>query len=116
MGFRQRAAEYGEILGKDVDLPAVDRAPPCDYAITGDFLVRHAEIDGAMGDIHVEFFERTLVEQHLDPFAGRQLAFGMLGLDPPDAAAQPRLRATLFDLVQHCPHISSQRMCECRHI
>jgi hypothetical protein len=35
-----------------------------------------------MGDEHVVFLERPLVEQHLQPLARRQLALGVLRIDP----------------------------------
>jgi predicted Kef-type K+ transport protein len=42
-----------------------------------------------MGDEHVVFLERALVEQHLDPLARGQLALGVLAVDPLLAAAEP---------------------------
>src|SRR3546814_16223865 len=81
MALRQRAAEDGEILAEDIDEAAVDRARPGDDAIPGNPLVLHAEIDAVMLDIGVEFLERALVEQHVEPLARGQLALGVLGVD-----------------------------------
>ncbi|MCY1501081.1 hypothetical protein D9M68_351420 [compost metagenome] len=98
MGFRQGAAENGEVLRKDIDLPAVDRAPTGDDAIARDLLALHAEIDAAMRDVHVVFFERAFIEQHLDAFARRQLALAVLGVDPSLAAAGSCFCPAGFDL------------------
>ena len=42
----------------------------------------HAEVVAAVRDEHVELFERSLVEQHLDTLAGRVLALAVLCVDP----------------------------------
>ena len=57
VGLRKRAAKHREVLGEDIDRPAVDRAMPGDHAVAGDFLVRHAEIDTAVFHEHVPFLE-----------------------------------------------------------
>ena len=41
----------------------------------------HAEIVAAVGHKHIELLERTFVEEHLDTFAGRVFAFGVLSVD-----------------------------------
>ena len=84
----ERAAEDGEILGEDIDDAAVDRAPAGDDAVAGDLGLLHAEIGAAVLDEHVELFEGVLIQQQLDAFARRQLAFRMLGIDAGLAAAQ----------------------------
>ena len=81
--------------------------PPGDDAIAGNFLVSHAEIGAAMGDIHVEFFERALIEQDFDPLARRQLSLAMLRVDTLLPAAQPRFSPATFQFVQHFLHASS---------
>jgi hypothetical protein len=91
MGFRQRTAEHGEILAEDIDLAAVDGAPAGNDAVARHLLLRHAEIGGAVGDVHVVFFEGAFIEQHVDALARRQLALAMLGIDALLAAAEPGL-------------------------
>jgi hypothetical protein len=107
MGLGQRAAEHGEILGEDIDLAAVDRAPAGDDAVACHLLLGHAEIDGAVGDIHVVFFKRAFVEQHLDALACRQLALGMLGVDALLPAAKTRLVTAFFNFTRMCSHVNS---------
>ena len=51
-----------------------------------------------MGDEHVVFFERARIEQHAQPFARRQFALAMLGIDAALAAAQSGLAAFGFEL------------------
>src|SRR5262249_36980540 len=104
MHARERAAEHGEILAEDVDQPAVDRAVAGHHAVTRHFLVLHAEIDRAMLDEHVVFFERAGIEQRIDALACRQLALGVLRLDAALAAAQARRRPAPLQLFQHLLH------------
>ena len=93
VGFRQRAAEHGEVLGEDVGDAAVDGAPAGDHAVAGHARLLHAEIDAAVLDIHVELLEGALIEQEIEPLARGELAAGMLRLDAGGAAADPRLVA-----------------------
>ena len=88
MALRQRAAEHGEILAEHEHQPAVDRARTGDDPIAGNFLRLHAEIDAIMLDVAIQLLEAVLVEQHLEPFASRQLALGMLRVDALLPAAQ----------------------------
>src|SRR2546429_7172098 len=60
---------------------AVDGAPAGDDAVAGHFGLLHAEFGRAVLDEHVEFLERSLVEQKLDPLARGQFAAGVLRLD-----------------------------------
>ena len=48
VGFRERAAEDGEVLGEDVDQAAVDAAIAGDEAVAGDDLLVHAEVAAAV--------------------------------------------------------------------
>ena len=57
VGFRQRAAEHGEVLRKRKHLAAVDEAVPGDDAVAGDDLVGHPEVEAAVRDELVDFFE-----------------------------------------------------------
>jgi hypothetical protein len=104
MGFRQRAAEHGEVLGEQEHGAAVHGAPAGDHAVAGDLGLLHAEVAGAVLDEHVELLERTLVEQQLDALAGRQLAALVLRLDARHAATQAGLLAALFQPVEDVLH------------
>ena len=59
----------------------------------------HPEVVAAVRDEHVELFERSLVEQHLDTLAGRVLALAVLCVDRLLAAAETRGFAVLDQLV-----------------
>ncbi len=104
MRFRQRAAEYREILGEDIDDAAIDRAPAGDDAVARDLRLLHAEIGAAVLDEHVELLERALVEQKLDPLARRQLAARMLRVDALLAAAEPGFRPPFLEPAQNFLH------------
>ena len=106
MGFRQRAAEDGEILAEHIDLPAVDRAPAGDHPVAVKLLLLHPEVDATVGLEHVELFEAALVEQDFDPFAGGQLALGVLGVDAFLATAKARLGAAVLEFLQDILHES----------
>jgi hypothetical protein len=69
VGFRERAAEYGEVLREDVDQAGVDVAVAGDEAVAGDDLLIHAEVAAAMGDELVELFEGAFVEEQFDALA-----------------------------------------------
>src|SRR5579875_795911 len=66
---RQAAAEHGEVLGKDADLAAVDRAVAGDDAVAGDTAAFHPEIEAAMGLELVQFDEGSRVKQKVDALA-----------------------------------------------
>ena len=85
-------------------MAAVDRAPAGDDAVARHLLLGHAEIGGAVGDIHVVFFERALVEQHVEALARRQLALGVLGVDALLSTAKAGFRAAGFELLEHGAH------------
>ena len=101
MRLAQRAAEHGEILGEDEDGAAIDRAPAGDDAVAGNLGLLHAEIGAAMLDEHVEFLERSMVEQQFDAFARGQLALGVLRLDARLAAAEPGPGAPAVESFEH---------------
>ena len=104
MGFRQRAAKDGEILREHIDEAPVDRAPAGYDAVARILLALHPEVGAAVRLEGVELLEAALVQQQLDPFAGGQLALGVLGCDPFLAAAKPRDRATVLKLLQDVFH------------
>ncbi len=118
VGFRQRAAEHGKVLGEDEGLAAVDGAPAGDDAVAGHLVLLHAELGRAVLDEHVEFLERSLVEQQLDALARGQFAAGVLRLDALFAAAELGARAPFLKGVQDIFHFrlvpSGCRLFSCR--
>jgi hypothetical protein len=104
VGFRQRAAEHGEVLAEDINLPPVHRAPAGNHPVAGHLDIVHAEIGAAMGDEHVEFLEAALVQQQLDALARGQLALGMLRLDAAPATTQARLGSAVLKLFEDVLH------------
>ena len=70
IGFRQRAAENGEILRKQKYQAPLDASVAGDEAVAIELLFWHAEISTAMGNQFVGLLERALVEQELDALAG----------------------------------------------
>ena len=105
MRLRQRAAEHGKVLGEHEGLAAVDRAPAGDDAVPGHLGLLHAELGRAVLDEHVEFLERSLVEQQLDALARGQFAAGMLRLDALLAAAELGPCPPLLEGVQDVLHL-----------
>ena len=104
MAFRQRSAEHGEILGEDIDEPAIDGAAPGHDAVTGDLLFGHAEFGAVMLHIHVELFEAAGIQQDIQPLARRQPALLVLGLDalfPTTHAGGVTAAFQFFQLLQH---------------
>ena len=77
----EAASENGEILGEDIDQALVDGA------VAGDHTVAH-EIGFSAMHKSVEFPERPLIEQQVDPFVGGEFALGLLFLDAFCAAAE----------------------------
>ena len=70
VGLGEAAAEDREVLGEDVDEPAVDAAVAGDHAVARDLLVGHAEVEAAVLDELVELLEGALVEQQRRPARG----------------------------------------------
>ena len=105
VGFGERAAQHSEVLAKHINEAAIDRTPAGDDAVACHFLFGHAEIGAAMGDEHVEFFERAFVEQNVDAFARGELAATMLRLDARFTAALPRLGAPRLQLFENFAHL-----------
>jgi hypothetical protein len=110
VGFRQRAAEHGKVLGEHKRLAAIHGAPAGDDAVARNLVLLHAEFGRAVLDEHVEFLERALVEQQLDALPRRQLAAGVLRLDALVAAAQFGAGAPFFEGVQDILHAASARL------
>ena len=89
------AAEYGEILGVNGDAAAVDLPEAGHHAVAGEFLAGHAEVADVVRGEPAQLLEGAAVQQQVDAFAGRQLAFGVLIGDARLAAAELGLRAHL---------------------
>ena len=99
--------ENREILRENEDRAAVHQTMTRDHAVTGDRLFLHPEIAAVMFDEHVVFFERSFVDQGLDPFPGRKFAFGVLGIDPFFAAADTGACTFFFELPDDVLHESA---------
>ena len=106
VGFRQRAAKHGKILGEGKHGAAVDGAEAGDDAVAGNLGLLHAEVVGPVLDEHVEFLERVAVHQQFHALARGELAALVLRLDALVAAAAAgagAARFKLFDDVLHDP-------------
>ena len=119
MHFGEGAAEYGEILGEDVDHAAIDGAIAGDHAIAGGALLFQAEVVRAVRDQHVQFFEAAFVEQQVEALARREFAPGVLRRNALFAATET---SAFFNFVQfgdfiaigHCgaPFLKTNRFSE----
>ena len=74
VGFGERAAEDGEVLGEDEDQAAFDASVAGEEAVADKPLLFHAEVGAAVRDQFVGLFECAFVEQELDALAGGHLA------------------------------------------
>ena len=90
VGFRQRTAEDGEVLGENKDQATLDAAIAGDEAVAEILAVGHAEISATVGHQLVGLFKAVLVEQELNPLARRHLAFLVLPFAALGAAAVGR--------------------------
>jgi len=54
----------------------------CDYSITIDTLLIHAEVVASVGNIHVIFLELAIVEKELESFSGSQLVLRVMLINP----------------------------------
>src|SRR5690606_35994411 len=104
----QRTAEHAEVLAEHEHEATVDRAASGDHAAAGDALRLHAKVGAVVLDVSVEFLERVLVEQHLEPFARGQLAFGVLRGDPLLTPAQLSRGAATLEFLDIGGHALSQ--------
>ncbi len=77
VGFRERAAEYGEVLREDERRATVDEAVAGDEAVAFDHLLIHAEIGAAVADEFVGFDEGAFIEQQIDALTGCEAALGV---------------------------------------
>ena len=87
MGFGQRATKDREILREHVHDAAVDAPVSGHHTIAVNGRVGFV----ARGDKAVKFDERPFVKQHIEPLAGGEFAFRMLGCQSGSTA--PLLRS-----------------------
>ncbi len=95
--LRQRAPEDREVLAVDEDQSPVDGPVARDDAIAEDALPVGAELRGPVGDERVELREGAVIEQEVQALARRQLARGVLALDPDRSPALERLGSKLLE-------------------
>ena len=93
MGFREGAAEDGEVLREHVHETAVDAPETGDHAIAEDLLLIRDVLAAAGGNERVELDEAPLVHQEIDALARGQLALRVLLGDPLLAATAGRSSA-----------------------
>jgi len=77
----ERAAEHGEVLREDGDLPTVDLAPAGDDAVAEDLLLLHLEVGAAMLHEPIDLDERARIAKQLDALARGELAALVLLVD-----------------------------------
>ena len=78
-------------MSKYVYQTAFDSTVTGNYAVAEVVLLVHTEVGATVSDKHVEFFETTFVEKHLDAFACGVFAFFVLLCDSLFATAQTSL-------------------------
>ena len=81
VGFRERAAEDGEVLRERIDDASVDAAVAGDDAVARDDLVGHPEVEAAVCDELVDFLEGARIEQQFDALARSQFSGRALPLE-----------------------------------
>src|SRR4029453_3221542 len=80
-GFRERAAEYGEVLREDEHPPPEDRPVACDDGVPPRAAFHHPEVRVAVAPVAVELDEAPGIEEFLDALAGQELAAGGLAVN-----------------------------------
>src|ERR1700732_155046 len=100
LALEHRPAENRKVLGKDEDQPSFNASVAGDEAVAVELLLGHAEIVRAMGDQFVGLLAGPLIEQKLDPPAGRHFAFLMLPLAALLPAAFRRQAVALLQFFQ----------------
>ncbi len=85
--FAERAAVHGEVLRVHVHRAALNLAVAGDDAFAQILLRRQSGLITLMRDERFEFVERAVIEQLLQAFTRRQLAFGVLFGNPIGPAA-----------------------------
>ncbi len=99
VGFREGAAEDGEVLSEDEDEAAVDAPVARDDPVAGDAPPLHAEVRAAMGDEDAGLGEGAGIEEERDALARGELPLLVLGIDPLAPAAEEHLRLALGEVL-----------------
>jgi hypothetical protein len=71
-----------------MDQAPIDRRASSHHTIGGQFLIRHAEVGGAMAREQRQFLKAAPIHQPLDALARGELASGMLSFGPFRAASE----------------------------
>ena len=93
----KRAAKNREILGENIHQAAIDGAVARHYAIAEVVFFVQAEVFGAVHHKLANFLKRAFVHQQVDPFAGRELAFFVLGINAVLPATKQRFGIFAFE-------------------
>ena len=78
VGLAQRTAVYGEVVSVNEHLPSVYLAVTAHHAVSRNLFLVHSEAGATVVHEFVYFAERVFVEQHVDAFACRHAARGVL--------------------------------------
>ena len=97
VALAQRSAENGEILGIQVNQPAINFPPPGDHSIAQRVIFIHAQPDRAVGHEPIYLSEGIFIQQVGDPFTRGFLSAGVLLLRLRFAAALNRGHAPVFE-------------------
>src|ERR1035437_868234 len=100
----QRAAEHREVLREDVHETAVDTTEAGDHAVAVGPFVLEAEVRRTVRDEAVELREAAFVQEPVEPFARRELSFGVLGRHTFGAAAKFGFGASLLEEIELVSH------------
>ena len=100
VGLGQRSAEDRKILGKDVDQPPLDPALTGHDPVAGILLLGQAKIGGPVRHEPVELDEAAIIEQQIEPLAGRELPLLVLLRHPRRAPALLGGSLTAVEFVQ----------------
>jgi len=99
MGFAQRTAENGEILGVEVYQTPVDLAPASYDAVGERMILGHIESSAAVGNENIHFVEGAGVQQGVDALARTQLSFFVLIFQTADTACQQGLLTKIVEIL-----------------
>ena len=104
VGGGEGAAEDGEVLAEREHPPAVHEAVADHHPVAGDPLPGHPEVVGIVLDEHVPLLEGPFVEEQIEALARGELALGVLGRDPPLAAAEARGGPAALEFLEDVLH------------
>ena len=104
VGFRKRSPEHRKVLAEDVNHAPIDGAPSRDNPVACRLALFHAEVCRAVPHEHVEFFERSLIEQKLYALPRCQFALGVLRIDASLSAACTSISAPTLEFCENIRH------------